>query len=142
LNYILILSGGALDIIISLLYLYFLIKLKSEQIFNKIPNAIINSSDVLILLNFIVKIVTITMIFVDISLLGITAIILFTFKFMIEFYFAVISVKLFMFCPCTLYVQEQSEKAWLWIKYYIFCCEVDEPENPDYTKLEDLESFY
>jgi hypothetical protein len=29
------------------------------------------------------------------------------------------------------------------IKYYILCCEKDEPElQQDYTKLEELESYY
>jgi hypothetical protein len=139
----LLLSGTGVDLITSFLYLYFLIKLKSDQIFNKIPNSITNSSDILILLNLILKIVTLVFIYIEMNVLGVTAVVLFSLKFLIEFYFAVISVKIFMFCPCTLYLQEQTGKLWNWIKYYVFCCEVEEQqENPDYTKLEDLESFY
>ena len=141
-SFILLVSSGSVDIIISFLYLYFLLKLKSDQIFNKIPNAAVNSSDILIIANLVAKILTLVMIIVDYSILGLTAIILFVMKFLIEFYFNVISVKLFMFCPCTLYIQEKTEKVWNWIKYYVFCCEIEEPENPDYTKIEDLESFY
>lgn len=139
---ILVISGAALDFIISCLYLHFLLKLKSEEIFNKIPTTLINSSDILIGISLAVKIASYIMIWVDYSLLGWSAVLLFSFKFLLEFYFAVISIKLLIFCPCTIYIQEQSEKLWNWIKYYVFCCEVEETENPDYTKLEDLESFY
>jgi len=142
LNCVLIFLGGGLDVIASIFYIYFLYKLKSNDIFNKLPNFAINLTDIMILINLFIKIFTIVMIYVDYSTLGVSALILFTLKFFIEFYFSVISVKLFMFCPCTLVLQEQTEKMWNWIKYYIFCCDVEEPENPDYTKIEDLESFY
>jgi hypothetical protein len=141
-DYYLILVGGGLDVITSFSYLYFLLKLKSQQIFNKIPSVMSNASDVLILINFFVKVVTIVKISVDFYIFAWTGVILFSLKFLFELYFSIISVKLFMFCPCTMYFQEQSEKTWIWIKYYIFCCEVEESGNPDYTKIEDLESFY
>jgi hypothetical protein len=143
LKYTLLTSGAAFDIIISFLYLYFLIKLKSNQIFNKIPLNLINSTDILILLNFLLKVVTIILIFVDYNILGWSALIFFSTKFLFEFYFAVISIKILVFCPCAVYLQEQTEKLWNCVKYYVFCCEIEEQsENIDYTKLEDLESFY
>jgi len=142
LNFYLLVSSGILDLFISFSYLYFLVKLKSDQIFNRIPISIINVSDILILINFALKIVTMILLSVNYSILGLSAFICFIMKFLIELYFAMISVKLLMFCPCTLYVQEQTEILWNWMKYYVFCCEVEEQENPDYTKLEDLESQY
>jgi hypothetical protein len=141
-SFILLISGAVFDVIISFMYLYILVKLKSDEIFNKIPLKVINSTDILIMINFFLKIVTIILIFVNYYNIGLSAILLFSTKFLFEFYFAVISIKLLIFCPCTVYIQEHSEKLWNWAKYYIFCCEVEETENPDYTKLEDLESFY
>jgi hypothetical protein len=143
LSLMLLICGGGVDIITSFIYLYFLVKLKSEQIFNRIPSSLINSSDILILINLMIKLVTLVFIYMELYSLGFHSVILFTLKFLLDFYFAVISVKIFMFCPCTLYLQEQSTRLWNWIKYYVFCCDIEEtPENPDYTKLEDLESFY
>lgn len=140
--YVVLVSGGILDVIAIFMYLYFLAKLKSEQIFNRIPMGAMNMSDILISLNFIVKIVLLIMILCNYSIFGITAIILFILKFLAEFYFTLISVKFLMLCPCSVYIQEASEKLWTNIKYYLFCCEVEEPENPDYTKIEDVESIY
>ena len=133
----------SLDIIVSFLYIYFLIKLKSDEVFNRIPTVVVNSTDIIILINFIVKIASIILICFDYATLGILALILFAIKFLIEFYFAIISVKILMFCPCSVYIQEQTEKLWIGIKYYVFCCEADnENENAEYTRIEDGESFY
>lgn len=142
LNCILLFSGVGLDLIISVLYLYFLIKLKGDEMFNTVPMSLINSSDVLVVIDLVIKVATMIMIAVDYSVIGNLATGLFIFKFLIEFYFAVISIKLLIFCPCTNYIQEQTEKVWNWVKSHIFCLEVDEHESLDYTKMEDLESFY
>ena len=54
-----------------------------------------------------------------------------------------IAVKLFLFCPGARYLQEQSEKIWSFVKFYVLCFEVEqEQDNGEYTKIEDIESFY
>jgi len=61
---------------------------------------------------------------------------------LLDTYFIVISLKLFMLSPCMIGIQEFLQRLWNNVKYYVLCCEVEEPDQPDYTKLEELESFY
>jgi hypothetical protein len=144
LTFVFLIIGGSIDVLISFMYLILLIKLRSDTIFNKIPTKLMSFTDLIILANFIVKIsqfILVTLIFNQFDVLGIVLIIV---KLLFEIYFTVISVKLFMFCPCSVYVQEQTQKLWNGIKYYIFCCEIQDmnnQENPEYTKLDDLDSF-
>jgi hypothetical protein len=143
-SFVIFISTSSVDIIVAFIYLYFLIKLKSDENFNRIPIGAVNGSDVIIMLNFVMKLVLFIMVSSEYGTLGILAIILMSIKFLMDFYFTIISVKLLMFCPCTIWIQEATEKIWTTLKYYIFCCdqEAAEPENTDYTKIEDIESFY
>lgn len=140
-NLTFLIAGGVIDLIVSLIYLYLLVKLRSDTIFNEIPIGIMNISDYIIILNCFVKMITLIMAVVSYNLIGLLGIIIFSIKFLFDSYFVVVSVKLFMFCPCSLYVQEQTERIWNGIIYYIFCCEYERKENTEYTRLEDLESF-
>ena len=60
----------------------------------------------------------------------------------LDTYFTIVSLKMFMHSNCMIDVREFLERLATTIKYYILCCEKDEPEHQDYTKLEELESFY
>jgi hypothetical protein len=132
------------DICISFFYIYFLIKLKSGQIFNHVPLTALDCSDILILINFLVKTFLFVFFCLHYFIIGLLGIALFSLKFLIDIYFILISVKFLMMCACSLYVQEKLNVIWVNVKYYVCCCEVEsvEPENADYTKLEDIESFY
>jgi hypothetical protein len=137
-------ATAGLDVCISLFYIYFIIKLKSGQIFNHVPLNALDCSDVLIILNFLVKSFLFVFFCLHYFVIGLVGVLLFTIKYLIDIYFILISVKFLMLCPCSLYVQETLNKLWANIKYYVFCCDAEqrEPENADYTKLEEIESFY
>jgi hypothetical protein len=133
-----------IDFIVTCLYLYFLFRLKSEQIFNQVPIGALDFSDLLILVNFIIKTTLFVFFCLHYTYIGLTGIALFTFKLILDIYYTLISVKFLMLCPCSIYVQEVTNKIWLNIKYYVCCCDVEqiEPENHEYTKIEEIESFY
>jgi hypothetical protein len=132
------------DVCVSFFYIYFLIKLKSGQIFNQVPLTALDCSDIMILINFLVKTFLFVFFCLHYFIIGLIGVLLFTVKFLIDVYFILISVKFLMMCPCSLYIQEKLNVLWAGVKYYICCCDVDQPEgeNADYTKLEDIESFY
>jgi hypothetical protein len=136
-----IVTGCVVDLIISLIYLYLLIKLRSDHIFNKIPIQMISVSDCIILANIVIKTISFLMSFANYKILGFLGFFLFLLKYLFDVYFTLISVKLFMFCPCSIYVHEQTENLWNSFKYYLFCCEIEQAENMEYTRLEDLDSF-
>lgn len=141
LTFILLISTGGVDIIVTLLYIYFLNKLKSEKIFNRIPMFLSNLTDVVIMMNFVAKSILFVILCLQYFTIGLVAISLFAFKYLIEFYFAAISIKFLMFCPCSRFIQEQSEKLWAWIKLNVFCCDSELEKENDYSKIEDIESF-
>jgi hypothetical protein len=132
------------DLIVTLFYLYFLFKLKAAQIFNNVPIGALDFNDLLILVNFITKIILFIFFCLHYTYIGLTGIALFTFKLLLDIYYTLISVKFLMLCPCSIYVQEITNKIWLNIKYYVCCCDVEqiEPDNHEYTKIEEIESFY
>jgi hypothetical protein len=133
-----------IDLIVTSFYLYFLFKLKSAQIFNQVPIGAIDFNDLLILINFITKITLFVFFCLHYTYIGLTGIALFTIKLLLDIYYTLISVKFLMLCPCSIYIQEITNKIWLNIKYYVCCCDVEqiEPEHHEYTKIEQLESFY
>jgi hypothetical protein len=137
-----IIGSMAVDATISLLFLYFLYKLKSNIKFNKIYG--LNSLDILITLNFVMK--SILFIIMLVHNKTVVAIILLSVKFLVDFYFILLSVKILMFCPCSVYLLEFTEKIWTTLKKYLFCYDKEntatDPENYEYSKLEDIESFY
>ena len=136
-----IITGCGVDLVVSIIYLYILLKLRSDNIFNKIPVSLITISDRIILANTVVKTIIFIMSIANYSLIWFSGFLLFFLKYVLEIYLALISVKLFMFCPCSIYVQEQTEKIWNGIKYYLFCCEIEQQENFNYSRLEELDSF-
>ena len=130
------------DFLISLYYIYLIFNLKKEEIFQQISLNIFSIIDLLIFFNYLGKFIFITIILLDNSFYFFWCLFFFICKFLLDTYYVIISLKIFMLSPCMVSVQEFFEKLWINIKYYILCCEVEEPDHPDYTKLEELESFY
>lgn len=129
------------DAISLVLYSFFLYRLRSENMFDNIPAQAIRMNDFLIVFNSIGK--SLVLVLVTLNFLGWVPFAFFAGKYLIEVYFMMIAVKLFMFCPGARFVQEQSEKFWNFVRFYIFCCEVEqEQEYNEYTRLEEIESFY
>lgn len=132
----------SLDCFVMIVYLFILFKLKSENIFNKIPHLALKVNDWVIVSNTVGKCIVFALMMMDKNVAWLLLGILFLGKIVLEGYFLLISVKMFLFCPGARYLQEQSERNWSHIKYYVFCCDLEEQENPDYMKVEDIESFY
>jgi len=116
--------------------------LKNECIFQKVSINSFSAIDLLIFFNFLNKLALIVLIFLDNGFYYVWCLVFFSCKFILDTYFIMIWLKLFMLSPCMIAIQEFFERLWNNIKYYILCCEVEEPDLPDYTKLEELESFY
>lgn len=48
-----------------------------------------------------------------------------------------------MFCPIIRTFQENLEKVIFYFKYYILCFDIEQEQiSEEYTKIEDIESFY
>jgi hypothetical protein len=68
---------------------------------------------------------------------------LFASKYILEVYFILNSIKIFMFCPIIRTFQENLEKVIFYFKYYILCFDIEQEQiSEEYTKIEDIESFY
>jgi hypothetical protein len=129
------------DIISLLIYFYILYKLQSNYIFDEIPDFIIKVNDYLILFNSIGN--TLLLVFACIQYISLNILLLFIGKYILEIFFLLNSQKIFMFIPCVQGIQDKTEKCLLYIKYSIFCFEIEnENDNEEYTKIEDIESFY
>jgi len=131
-----------LDFFISLYFVCLSFSLKNEQLFQKVSVNSYSLIDILIFLNYLNKSILILFIFSDNSFYYLWCLIFFFIKFIFDTYFIMISLKFFMLSTCMIGIQEFFLRLWLNIKYYILCCEVEEPDHPDYTKMEELESFY
>ena len=138
--YFIIISLTA-DLISFIIYCYILYKLKSDEMFEKIPCLIIKLNDFLIIFNFILKSLIL-------SILSVTMnkwipFLLFASKYILEVYFILNSIKNFMFCPIIHSFQENLEKLIFYFKYYILCFDFEQDQIlEEYTKIEDIESFY
>jgi hypothetical protein len=129
------------DGISMIIYGMFLYKLKSDNMFDRLPQKLISVNDFMVMFNSFIK--TGAIVFTCLNWLGLVPMGLFFGKFIIEVYFMMVSVKIFLFCPGSRYVQEQSEKIWSFVKFYVFCCEEEQDQDiNEYTKIEDIESFY
>ena len=139
--YYTIICSLSIDSLCFIFYCYFLYKLKSDEMFEKIPNILIKFNDYLIIFNSIIKTFIISII--SVSFIKWAPLLLFFAKYILEIYFMLTSIKIFMFCPGIRNCQEFSERFMFYFKYYILCCDIEqEQENEEYTKIEDIESFY
>jgi hypothetical protein len=129
------------DFISFIIYCYFLYKLKSDDIFEKIPNLIIKLNDFLIIFNYISK--SLILVISSLTFTNWNLFILLIAKYILEIYFIFNSIKIFMFCPATRTFQENFEKIIFYLKYYILCFDLEQDQiSEEYTRIEDIESFY
>ena len=130
-----------IDFISFIIYCYFLHKLKSDEMFEKIPCLLIKLNDCLIIFNFIFK--TLILSIISVTLHQWIPFLLFASKYILEVYFILNSIKIFMFCPIIRTFQENLEKVIFYFKYYILCFDIEQEQiSEEYTKIEDIESFY
>lgn len=130
-----------IDFLISSHFIYLYYSLKNDSVFQKVSNSF-SAIDLLIFFNYLNKSALCVLIFFDSSFYFVWCLVFFSCKILLDTYFIMISLKLFMLSPCMIGIQEFFQRLWNNVKYYILCCEVEEPDQPDYTKLEELESFY
>lgn len=131
-----------LDFLTSSHFIYLFYNLKNEGIFQKVSINSFSAIDLLIFFNFLNKLLLGVLIYLDNNFYYFWCLVFFTSKLILDTYFIMISIKMFMLSPCMIGIQEFFQRLWNNVKYYILCCEVEEPDQPDYTKLEELESFY
>jgi hypothetical protein len=132
-----ILCGTSIvDLLLLLFYCFLRIKFNSDELFNSIPIRFFNCIDHIIILNFIAKVVLFALSFFYRKTLGI--LILFSSKFLLEFYLMMSCVKILMFCPGYKTLEEFFEKTIGWLKYLLICCDNEhEQELNDYKKVND-----
>ena len=131
----------SIDSLSFIFYCYFLYKLKSDDIFEKILSILIQFNDTLIIINSIFK--TFVLSIVSVTLKNWIPFLLFSSKYILDIYLMLTSIKIFMFCPGVRSFQEFTDKFIFYFKTYILCCEVEfEQENETYGKFDDSESFY
>lgn len=135
-------SSLAFDSFIFLIYIYFLCKMKSPSIFTPISNTINILLDIINYFNFILKVIIFVFIFMDIAKFNLMAISIIVLMLLTHIYILLITVKILGFSPCFIYMQDLILSFTYTIKYYLCCCEMEQEEPKDYTKLEDVESFY
>ena len=134
---------GIFDIIVLTFYIYFVIKFKKEEIFTSLPKSCFSISDIFNIANLLLKSVNYVFIFVLSDEIEILFALSFTLKYLIDLYFFLTSIKIYMFCPCGIWLNDLFIRIWVWIKYYIFCCEAEETSSDiEYSRMEDMESFY
>lgn len=131
-----------LDLIALCFYSYVLINLKKNEIFQRVSLKNYSMVEIVIFVNYLGKIFFIFLVFFDSNFYFFWPIFSLIIKMALDTYFSLISLKIFMHSNCMIKVREFFERLAATIKYYILCCEKDEPDLQDYTKLEELESFY
>ena len=123
-------------------YSFFLYKLQSESMFDRIPTTVAFLNDLIISFNLILE--TAVLILVSFtSTVDWLCFSLFLAKFLIEIYFVIVSIKVFMFCPWSRSIQNITGRFWNSLRILFCCCE-NEPEIDlsKYHKLDEYESFY
>jgi hypothetical protein len=134
---------GIFDIIVLTFYIYFVIKFKKEEIFTSLPKTCFSVSDVFNIANMLLKSINYVFIFIFSDEVEFWFTLNFTIKYFIDLYFFLTSIKIYMFCPCGIWLNDVLCGIWNWIKYYIFCCEIEETNSDmEYSRMEDMESFY
>ena len=134
---------GIFDVSVLTFYIYFVIKFKKEEIFTSLPKGCLSITDVLNVSSMILKSVNFVLVFVLSDEIDFWFVFSFSLKYLVDIYFCFISLRIYMFCSCGMWCSDFLYKAWLWMKFYIFCCEVDETSSDmEYSRMEDMESYY
>ena len=129
-----------LDVLNLIFFSVFLYKLRKENIFEKINHSLIKLNDYIIFINNLNN--TIILSLACVYLYDDNIIFLFIGKYVVEIYFLLISIKLFMFFPCSQLILEKTNKIIAYCKYYLLCNDIEsEPESEEYNNIEDIQSF-
>jgi hypothetical protein len=139
--YLFLISAG-IDMILMSIFIYFVMKFRQDEIFSTFSRGISNFVDVVNSINLIFKVFNFAFIFLVIKELNFLFCLLFSLKLLIEVYFALITLKIFVFCSCTVWINEKLYRLFKFIQYYILCCETEEKEEKENERFEELESNY
>ena len=143
LNIFLYIITCSFDIILLTIYIYYIYQFKKDDIFTTLPSICFSVSDGLNIFNLFLKGISFLYIFLGGQIIFFL-VFWFTFKFMFDIYFWMISLKIYVFCGCAAGISSFIYSVYSWIKYYILCVEPEENNNSDmeYSRMEDMESFY
>lgn len=140
--YLFLISAG-MDLILVSIFIYFVMRFRQDEIFASFSRSLSNFVDVLNSINMLFKLLNYGVLFFIVEELSFLFCMWFTFKFLIEVYFGLITIKMFVFCSCTIWLNEKLYRMIKWIQHYVFCCDVDEKEEgKEPEKFEELESNY
>jgi hypothetical protein len=140
--YLFLISAG-MDMILMTVFIYFVMKFRQDDIFSTFSRSLSNFVDVVNSINLLIKLMNYTALFFLVEELKFLFCFWFTLKFLVEIYFGLITVKMFVFCSCTIWLNEKLSKLFKWIQFYVFCCDVeDKEEGKEPEKCEELESNY
>ena len=129
-----------LDITNLIFFSVILYKLRKENLFEKINHWLLKFNDYLIIIKILNNTIILTL--VCIYLNDDNIFYLFIGKYVIEIYFLLTSIKLFMFFPGSQLILEQSNKIIAFCKYYLLCNDIEsEPESEEYNNIEEIQSF-
>ena len=142
--FILFCISGILDLIILTFYVYFVIKFNKDEIFTDLPKSCISWCDMINIMSMSIKVINFFLLFLLSKQIDFNLALCFIIKFITDLYFFIISIKIYMFCPYGVWCSDLFNKIWLCVKYYLFCCEIDDSQSSDmeYSRMEDMESFY
>ena len=133
--------SSIIDLLLLLVYSFLRIKFSSGQWFNSFPIQLYNCTDYVIIINFFLKLASFILSFFYKKNIG--TFILICFKFLLELYFLISCVKIFIFFPGFKIFEEYFKKSIGWVKYLLICCENEhEPEGNDYKKIYEDTTIY
>jgi hypothetical protein len=138
------LISGFVDIVLMSFFIYFLAQFRSHEAFSHIPRGLFTASDYINFTNLIFKTFNVSLLFSYAEKLNVRFYFAFGFKYLLDVYFCLLSLKLFMFCPCSVWLNNKLFACFRWIKFGLFCCQDEERhlEDEDGKKNEVLESNY
>lgn len=140
--YLFLISAG-IDMILMTIFIYFIMKFRQDEIFSTFSRGVSKFVDIVNTINLVFKLFNYAFIFYMIKKLSFFFCFWFSIKILIEIYFALITLKVFVFCACTVWINEKLYKLFSLVQYYIFCCESEEKEEfKEQEKYEELESNY
>ena len=145
LNTIFISGSILLDLICLFLILYLYIKLKQDILFNTVSKNMNIYIEIIISVNFLAKTILIVLIHSTFSILSLPYM-LYISKLILDLYFLIVTVKLFMFSSCSYKFMEYMKYYYNFVLYYLFCVEEEESNNyyggNEYMDFDELESNY
>ena len=140
--YLYVISSG-IDAILMIIFIYFIIKFRRDEIFSQFSRGLSNFVDIINTINLLFKSINYVILFFLTNELTFFFCFWFTIKFLFDVYFSFTTLKIFVFCSCTIWINEKFYRLAKWIQYYLFCCEFEDKEDQkEPEKLEELESNY